>query len=1582
MQVQVAARSNDEGRTFIEQLRRSKFMIGMALSKEAEEAAEGLRQDLSSALRLLSEDLYSTKTHFVLELIQNADDNAYSDGIEPQIRITLAPNALTIWNNEQGFRPENVQALCSVGRSTKAKKAGFIGEKGIGFKSVFQVSNTPEIHSSGFHFRFDMSDPERHLGYIVPNWISPDPSLSADGTTIVLPAKKGEEFSASVLSELDPRLLLFLRKLRQINLRMPDEEISMRCVDDDGMVVLEATRLVEGVPQMDQRGRFLRVATAVAMDGVPDDKRPLVNESELILAFPINDAGKALAAPDCATFAFLPIRNFGFRFCIQADFLLSSAREDIQAARPWNGALRDGIAAAFVASLEQFKTRPALAKTFLQYLPRENEISHPFFAPVIQQTFDALAQAPCILCASGQWRKPSEVITASETFRRLVPAEAAWTLFGKDYPAADLDVDGPTLKKLGCKSLLLTDIVRLFGDQGDWVREQGTEWLARFYRYLASLQRQPLLDAHLRDVPCVPVSDGTLHMPAKRAAFFPLSQEGKKFGFEKDLLILDETFVDALHANDDIDSAAAVRTLLRDLGVRTPEPYSLITNDILPAHRGDQWKEAEFEALTGHVRYVKEKLGDYLAAAAEHGVSEMSALDTLGKGLRLKTKKYEGDAWWFQHAGDLYLGHEYQPEFDIETLLSPALDPLRVVSPDYLPEGLQEQTEQDNADLLAGWRTFFLRLGVNASPRLSGDTPPACSAELAALLASENAAIRRQTLECLDRHWDRYSRHTIHSSGWPATRQFTTFANTLRNSLAPTRQRRQIALHDTYYATAMVREVFGSSPAYIDAELKSEGFLDTCGIVHRVDADACIKRLKQIKASSKPSAAQVRPLYRHLDQLAERNAANGLREAFAEHGLVLTRQTDSPWRRPGQVVWSSPGEFLAMHYPALNVQYAEFHGFFVRKLGVAHEVSVAAAVRVLPLLADANLSAEVRSAEALRIYQRANRELTITTDSVEPGWLQDLREQPAFLNHRGEMVELDETLFADDQPTTGALFANHEGISFLAVPSARLPQIHALLEAVGIPLLSASLEVTLENPGNGRINDTFTTRVRERFRHIARLVYSQSNAVFERAKEAGQWRRLSLLTVIDVEQLTILNTLSGCTVSTQGEVVMANDAAYVRVGARGIADRLAREICLMLKAPTQVDGVSRILREELVTEVEEYLDVRELAALPDDELSQLTIDQVLTQTETDTGGPDWGEPGDQDTAGLDSVPLSWSQILVQGATPPLAPLAPAVGSEPRRTSPASPAPAVPSPVTGSVGNPLSPATPLATGQSGGSPPPHLGPTTVANTGAPSPPGTAPQSVQPATPPSTAPPQRWTGTRRGRKNWQRNARRSRRDDTGHRLLSYVEPDKAPASSDDAAHSSDAANDNAARARERDATAQAAVQYVLQSQREKWASLEEMPPNNKGFDIRAIAHDGSEHVMEVKGQSAAWTAAGISMTPSELLCAAERRDRYWLCIVEHAIHPEQQVLHLVNNPFGKADQFRFDSGWKAVADSEVGVPPLLPAAGLSIDIPGLGMGTIASVKKGGSMFYKIHVYLADGRQVFRVFDPARMRLSKES
>ncbi|GJS92726.1 histidine kinase-, DNA gyrase B-, and HSP90-like ATPase family protein [Tanacetum coccineum] len=57
--------------------------------------------------------------------------------------------------------------LCDVGNSTKKERsAGYIGKKGIGFKSVFRVIDAPEIHSNGFHIKFDISEGE--IGFVLP----------------------------------------------------------------------------------------------------------------------------------------------------------------------------------------------------------------------------------------------------------------------------------------------------------------------------------------------------------------------------------------------------------------------------------------------------------------------------------------------------------------------------------------------------------------------------------------------------------------------------------------------------------------------------------------------------------------------------------------------------------------------------------------------------------------------------------------------------------------------------------------------------------------------------------------------------------------------------------------------------------------------------------------------------------------------------------------------------------------------------------------------------------------------------------------------------------------------------------------------------------------------------------------------------------------------------------------------------------------------------------------------------------------------------------------------------------------------
>ncbi len=140
----------------------------------------------------------------------------------PTLEFVLDNNGqLYVFNNEQGLQQDNVKALCSVGNSTKKKSEGYIGEKGIGFKSVFVVSREPHFFSNGYQFKFqEAPHPQVKLSYIVPEWVDKKPLLPRQRTSftcILLPLKQDKiELVQKELESFQPETILFLKKLQTI----------------------------------------------------------------------------------------------------------------------------------------------------------------------------------------------------------------------------------------------------------------------------------------------------------------------------------------------------------------------------------------------------------------------------------------------------------------------------------------------------------------------------------------------------------------------------------------------------------------------------------------------------------------------------------------------------------------------------------------------------------------------------------------------------------------------------------------------------------------------------------------------------------------------------------------------------------------------------------------------------------------------------------------------------------------------------------------------------------------------------------------------------------------------------------------------------------------------------------------------------------------------------------------------------------------------------------------------------------------------------------------------------------------------
>jgi hypothetical protein len=127
---------------------------GQAQHREIAQTAEHIRADYQG--------------RFLVELIQNAADQARSAGLaDGRLLIVHRGGVLAVANQGAPFTDAGINSITSLGLSTKRPDES-IGNKGVGFKAVFEVTDAPEIFgaaSSGADLsaglpavRFRMSD--------------------------------------------------------------------------------------------------------------------------------------------------------------------------------------------------------------------------------------------------------------------------------------------------------------------------------------------------------------------------------------------------------------------------------------------------------------------------------------------------------------------------------------------------------------------------------------------------------------------------------------------------------------------------------------------------------------------------------------------------------------------------------------------------------------------------------------------------------------------------------------------------------------------------------------------------------------------------------------------------------------------------------------------------------------------------------------------------------------------------------------------------------------------------------------------------------------------------------------------------------------------------------------------------------------------------------------------------------------------------------------------------------------------------------------------------------------------------------
>lgn len=612
----------------IQSIRQDEFGLDPSLSDIESCMLKKQHARLGRALHCLSQELYSQDSHFILELVQNADDNNYQENVEPTLAFILRDSGIVVLNNEQGFSAKNMRALCDVGNSTKkGSSTGYIGKKGIGFKSVFRITDAPEIHSNGFHVKFDIS--EGQIGFVLPTLVPPcDIGLFGRmaftgtdsygdnpwNTCILLPFKshlsEGTVVNSimTMFSDLHPSLLLFLHRLKCIKLRN---------LLNGTLIVMKKEILGDGIIKV-SHGKEKMTWFVVSQKLQTNSIRSDVQTTEISMAFTLqeSDNGYSPCLDQQPVFAFLPLRTYGLKFILQGDFVLPSSREEVDGDSPWNQWLLSEYPNLFVRAVREFCELPCFRSepgkglsAFMSFIPLVGEV-HGFFSSLPRLIISKLRIMNCLLVEGDNngWTPPCKVLRGwTEQVRSLLPDNVLFEHLGLRYLDKNVVLSDTLARALGIEEFGPTVLVRLMSSlcyTTNGMISMTMSWLASCLNTLYALMfdssgtmsinseiREDILK-RLKKTPFIPLSDGTYSSVDEGTIW--LQSNTLNTGFDGEYKIeafpnicaklrtVSPSLLSAASGTSNLTSLDSVTRLLQTIGVQQLSAHDVVKLHILP----------------------------------------------------------------------------------------------------------------------------------------------------------------------------------------------------------------------------------------------------------------------------------------------------------------------------------------------------------------------------------------------------------------------------------------------------------------------------------------------------------------------------------------------------------------------------------------------------------------------------------------------------------------------------------------------------------------------------------------------------------------------------------------------------------------------------------------------------------------------------------------------------------------------------------------------------------------------------------------------------------------------------------------
>lgn len=515
--------------------------------------------------------------------------------------------------------------------------------------AFLQVSDAPEIHSNGFHVKFDIS--EGQIGFVLPTMVPPRDiklfsSLASSDTNqldekcwntcIVLPFRARLSDGTvmnnilTMFSDLHPSLLLFLHRLKCIKFRN---------LINNSLIVMRKEIMRDGIIRV-SHGKEKMTWFLASQKLQADVLSRGVQTTEISIAFTLQESKDGDYVPvleQQPVFAFLPLRTYGLKFILQGDFVLPSSREEVDGDSPWNQWLLSKFPGLFVGVERSFCALPCFKENlgkavsaFMSFVPLVGEV-HGFFSSLPRMIISNLRMSNCLLLEGGndRWVPPCKVLGGwNEQARILLPDDLLGEHLGLGFLDRNIKMSDSLTRALGVQEFgptILLQFISSLSQVENGIKSMGLSWLSSWLNALYTMSFHSSgqifvnsdietdLIEKLRKIPFIPLSDGTYSSVDKGTIWLPSDGSDGGQGLE----VFPNLFAKLRTVNPAVLSASTFDTSSKDMslvanltkmfhriGVQRLSAHEIIKVHILPAVSDDGVTKRDKNLMTEYICFV------------------------------------------------------------------------------------------------------------------------------------------------------------------------------------------------------------------------------------------------------------------------------------------------------------------------------------------------------------------------------------------------------------------------------------------------------------------------------------------------------------------------------------------------------------------------------------------------------------------------------------------------------------------------------------------------------------------------------------------------------------------------------------------------------------------------------------------------------------------------------------------------------------------------------------------------------------------------------------------------------------------